>query len=354
MAFTYSLESFKEAKPVNTFVKMALAGPQNSGKTVSALRIAAGLGGETALIDSENKRALKYAGQFKFKHLALDPPFCSENYEAAIAAAVKAGFNNVIVDSMSHEHEGPGGMLEQVEQYLARKTADIEDERARDKKREALKMSAFIGPKAARNRLIQFGIQRINANVILCFRAKNKMEMKKEKWHNEVSGKSGEKTVVESAGLQPIGGEEFWYEMDVVAMMQEGARGKPSWDEKASRINDMGGALTKYLHSVEQFNEDVGRKLKEFNTPVPIGAFILKTSKASAAYQTAGEWIVEANKIVARLTTEAHFQAFMAANGSGLLAVKESDESLYDTFMTDFQAKKDNHAGHPTTSPSMV
>lgn len=340
MAFNYSVDNFKEATPINTFVKMALAGPNNSGKTVSALRIATGIGGEIAVIDSENKRALKYAGDFKFRHFQLEPPFCSENYEAAIAAAVKAGFNNIIVDSMSHEHEGPGGLLEQVEQYLDKKTAHIEDEKECDKKREALKMSAFIAPKAARNRLIQFGIQRISANVILCFRAKNKMAMKKEKWHNEQTGRSGEKTKVEDAGLQPIGGEEFWYEMDIVAMMKEASKGRPSWDEQASRINDMKGELTRYLHSVEQFNEDVGRRLREFNTPVPVGAFILKTSKAMAYHDTPEEWVIAANNIVAKLTMPAHFAAFSAANGPGLLAVKGANEGVYDAFMKNFMERE--------------
>lgn len=269
MPITYKLEDFKPAQPVNTYVKMAFAGPQNSGKTVSALRVAAGLGGETCVIDSENKRALKYANSFKFRHFDLQPPFSSENYGAAVDAAIKAGFNNIVIDSMSHEHEGPGGMLEQVQIFLDRKTKDIEDEKARDKKKEALKMSAFIEPKMARNRFIQFSIQRVNANVLLCFRAKNKMEMKKEKWHNEASGKSGEKTVVADAGLQPIGGEEFWYEMDIVSMLREGSNGKPAWDEQACRINEFPrGRLTEFLHSVQQYDENVGRRLREFNTPV--------------------------------------------------------------------------------------
>lgn len=328
--FQYKVEDFRDAEPCNTFVKMALAGPQNSGKTVSALRIAAGLGGETAVIDSENKRALKYAASFRFKHFNLEPPFSSENYEAAIAAAVKAGFSNVIVDSTSHEHEGPGGMLEQVEDYLNRKTADIADDKAREKKRDSLKMSAFIAPKAARNRLIQFGIQRISANVLLCFRAKNKMKMEKEKWTNEQTGRSGEKTVVRDAGLQPIGGEEFWYEMDIVAMMQEGARGKPSWDEQSSRINDMQGELTKYLHGVQQFDEEVGRRLKEFNTPVAQGKYVLKTSKAQASYATPEQWKEAAFKIIDKLTAQEHFDAFSKLNSPAILMVKEEFPDIAD------------------------
>ena len=266
---TYGPDSFKEAKQTNTYVKMALCGPQNSGKTVSALRIAGGLGGETCVIDSENKRALKYAASFKFKHFSLDPPFSSENYGAAIDAAVKSGFSNIITDSMSHEHEGPGGMLEQVKNYLDYKTKDIEDERARDKKKDALKMSAFIEPKMARNRLIQFGIQRVSANVLLCFRAKDKVQMKKEKWVSADGSKSGVKAVIGDSVLEPIGGQEFWYEMDIVAMLREGSNGKPSWDEPSSRINEFPkGKLIEYLHGVQQFNEDVGKRLREFNTPV--------------------------------------------------------------------------------------
>ncbi len=334
MSFNYNLENFKEAKPVNTFVKMALAGPNNSGKTVSALRLAAGMGGETCVIDSENKRALKYASSFKFRHFDLQPPFSSENYQAAIEAAVKVGFNNVIVDSTSHEHEGPGGMLEQVESYLDRKTANIENEQEREKKRESLKMSAFIGPKAARNRLIQFGIQRINANVLLCFRAKKKMVMKKEKWVSADGKKSGEKTVVKDAGLQPIGGDEFWYEMDIVAMMQESSRGKPSWEEQASRINDMQGDLTSYLKSVEQFDETCGRRLVEFNRPVQIvgiaGKFFIETSKAKGELGSTGEWKEQAIRIIDKLTAREHFDAFTKLNNPHILAVKEVDPDAAD------------------------
>ena len=288
---TYGPNDFKEARQTNTFVKMALCGPQNSGKSVSALRIAAGLGGETCVIDSENKRAMKYAASFKFRHFNLEPPFSSGNYAAAIDAGVKAGFNNIIVDGMSSEHEGPGGMLEQVEIYLDRKTKDIEDERARDKKRDALKMSAFIEPKMARNRLIQFGIQRVNANIILCFRAKDKVQMKKEKWVSADGSKSGTKAVIGDAVLEPIGGQEFWYEMDIVAMLREGSNGKPSWDEPSSRINEFPrGRLIEFLHGVQQFDENVGNRLREFNTPVDNALLLAGLNAANGGVASYVAW----------------------------------------------------------------
>lgn len=334
MSFSYNLETFREARPVNTFVKIALAGPQNSGKTVSALRIAAGLCGKTCVIDTENKRSLKYAGSFKFDHLSVDPPFSAENYEAAILAAVKAGYQNIIVDSMSHEHEGPGGMLDQVSTYLDKKTADIENETQREKQKDKLKFSAFIAPKAARTRLIQFGIQRVPANIILCFRAKEKIAMIKEKWENASTGKSGEKTVPTSIGLQPIGGEEFYFEMDVLIMLTEGGNGKPDWTQTAARINEFpAGRMTEYLKGVQQLNEDVGAKLKEFNTVDP---FLLRTGRGLQGFKTAGEWKAAALEVVGRLSSKAHFETFSSINGAGLQAVKDADADAYESFMTVF------------------
>lgn len=302
MPFNYSANDFKPANPINTFSKIALCGPPNSGKTVSALRLAAGFGGETALIDTQNKRALKYASGFKFQHFDLKPPYAAENFDAAITAATKAGFNNVIVDTMSDEHEGPGGLLDQSHQYQLNKTSDLPDGDARDKKMEKYLMASLIAPKMARTNLIQFCISRLDVNVILCFRAKAKMKMVKEKWESADGKKSGEKSTPKDQGVQPIGGAEFWGEMVIVAIMHEGSKGKPSWDEQAARINEFpAGEITKYLHSVEQFDEDCGRKIMEYNTPI---SFALKTTKAVNKYPSMERWRTAAAGIAAKATNE--------------------------------------------------
>jgi hypothetical protein len=302
MSFSYSPNDFKEATPINTYVKMALAGPPNSGKTVSALRLAAGFGGETAVIDTQNKRAMRYANAFKFRHFDLQPPFSGEHFGAAINAAAKAGFNNIIVDAMSDEHEGPGGLLDYSHQFQERKTADIEDGPKRDKAKEKYLMSSLIVPKMQRTNLIQFGISRLDVNFILCFRAKPKIKMVKEKWENASTGKSGEKNVPTDQGIQPIGGNEFWGEMNIVAIMDEGSKGAPDWEEQACRINEFPPAeLTAYLHSVKQFDEECGRRLVEFNTPV---RFILKTKSAEKAYPTMDRWRAAAAALVSKITPE--------------------------------------------------
>lgn len=249
----------KPATPVDTNIRLAIAGPAGSGKTVSALRVATGFGGKIVLIDTENKRALKYAKSFKFDHIDFQPPFNPARYQEAIEAAIKAGAKNIIIDSASHEHEGPGGVLEMAEDYLDKKAGDDW------KKRDQYKMSAWIIPKGERNRLIQFGIQRANANIILCFRAKDKIEiLKKEKDGRTVN-------VPTPAGLQPVGGEEFWYEMDVLAMLPAGSQGRPDWSCPAARINDLEGSLIKALHATNQFSEETGQIIRRLNSGAPAG-----------------------------------------------------------------------------------
>src|SRR4051812_34294852 len=99
-----------------TPILVGLVGPSGTGKTYSALRLAAGFqrvsGGETYLIDTEARRALHYAEKFTFRHRAFGAPFSPLDYLSAIEHCVKKGATTIIVDSMSHEHEGPGGVLE--------------------------------------------------------------------------------------------------------------------------------------------------------------------------------------------------------------------------------------------------
>ena len=95
---------------------VGLFGPSGSGKTYSALRLATGMqritGGDIYGIDTESRRMLHYADDFTFKHLQFDAPFSPLDYLAAIDHCTKKGASIVIVDSLSHEHEGPGGVLE--------------------------------------------------------------------------------------------------------------------------------------------------------------------------------------------------------------------------------------------------
>lgn len=103
---------FNKAERKRSKLRLALCGVSGSGKTTAALRLARGLGGKTALIDTENGSASLYADRFDFDVLELEAPYTPERFISAIELAENAGYENVIIDSMSHEWVGSGGCLE--------------------------------------------------------------------------------------------------------------------------------------------------------------------------------------------------------------------------------------------------
>lgn len=110
---------FKEATKEQAKARIALIGPSGSGKTYTGLRMAEGLGDKIAVIDTENSSASKYADEFKFSTLALIE-FSPQTYIQAIQAAEKAGFDVLIIDSLSHAWMGKGGALEMVDKAAKR------------------------------------------------------------------------------------------------------------------------------------------------------------------------------------------------------------------------------------------
>lgn len=96
-------------------IKMALQGPSGSGKTMGALFIAYGLCSDwnkIAVIDTESYSASLYAHLGKFRVLNIAAPFTPEKYMEALQVCTKAGAEVIIIDSISHEWEGAGGILD--------------------------------------------------------------------------------------------------------------------------------------------------------------------------------------------------------------------------------------------------
>lgn len=193
---------FKKAVRESVGLLIGLIGPSGSGKTFSAMRIASGIvgqGNRFAVIDTENRRALHYASDFQFDHLELSPPFSSLNYAGAIEAADKAGYKAIVVDSCSHEWASEGGVLDFQEQELNRMAGDDW------KKREQVKMAAWIKPKGNHKQMVQ-RLLRTKAHLILCFRAEEKTKIEK--------GPDG-KTHIIPMGFQPVCSKELPYELTV-------------------------------------------------------------------------------------------------------------------------------------------
>ncbi len=107
--------SFQKAERRRAKLKIALTGPSGAGKTFSALKIAAGIGKKVALIDTENESASLYGDKFNFDTLCIKPPYTVKKYADAILMAEKAGYDVLVIDSITHAWAGEGGLLEKKE-----------------------------------------------------------------------------------------------------------------------------------------------------------------------------------------------------------------------------------------------
>ena len=205
---------FKKAVREEVGLLIGLISPSGGGKTYSAMRIASGIvgkGNRFAVIDTEARRALHYAGMFEFDHCELHAPFRPDAYAGAIKAADKAGYKAIVVDSVSHEWASEGGILDWQEEELTRMAGD--DYR----KREACKMAAWIKPKMAHKQMVQSLLQ-TKAHLILCFRAEDKLKMEKDN--------QGKMQIV-PIGWQPICSKEMPYELTVSFLLHPDKPGIP-------------------------------------------------------------------------------------------------------------------------------
>ena len=102
--------TFKKADKKQAKLRCSIFGPSGAGKTFTALRIAKGFvksnliqNAKIAVIDTERGSASKYADRFDFDVLELDSRHQKiENYIEAMQAASQAGYNILIIDSISH------------------------------------------------------------------------------------------------------------------------------------------------------------------------------------------------------------------------------------------------------------
>lgn len=240
---------------------IGIVGPSSSGKTRSAFRLAAGIAqvdpGEIVFINTEGPRGLADIDLFKkpdgsplITHMPFPAPYASLDYLAAINQARAMGARTIVIDSMSHEHEAEGGMLDYQDQELRRLSGDDYG----TWKAEKYNMLAWQEPKAARRKLLTRGIMQTDVNVIACFRAKETSKPVR------VNGK----TQVVSMGFTPIAGDEFVFEMALSCLLLPGSKGVPTWESDlpgerlAMKRNDQ---LEHIVPNGAQLSEDIGKAL---------------------------------------------------------------------------------------------
>lgn len=264
---------FSDAPAVRSQVPIliGLVGPSGSGKTFSALRLATGIqqvsGGEIFGIDTEADRMKHYADNFKFRHVQFKEPFGSMDYLAAIQHCVDRGAKTVIVDSLSHEHEGVGGMLDSHEREMDRLGGS-----------DKVKMLAWVKPKAARRAFIN-GLLQLNCNFIFCFRAK----------HISKPIKAGGKTEVIDMGFVPVSGDDIVFEMTASVFLPPHSQGVPAWgsDYPGERMAMKLPLQFKSIFAEQQpLSEEIGKRLADWakgGKPDPRRLALDRISKAKDA-----------------------------------------------------------------------
>lgn len=189
---------FTRATKTKIKLRMALDGPSGAGKTYTGLVFAttlAGPNGKVAVIDTERGSARKYADQFTFDVLELTT-FAPSLYIEAIKTAESAGYDVILIDSLSHAWEGEGGVLEQHEQATLREPGHNSYTAWRTVTPEHRKLvDAMLASKC---------------HIIGTMRSK--ME------YAQVEDERGKKTV-KKLGMAPIQRQGMEYEFDIVADM---------------------------------------------------------------------------------------------------------------------------------------
>ena len=237
MAFT-----IRPALRENTPLIVGLAGPTKSGKTYSAHRLAQGLtdGRPIAMLNAEGARGHQYADKFKYMACDIDAPFSYDRYQEAMTEIKKINPGVIIIDSASHAHDGPGGMLEQHDSELDRMAGNDY------KKRDRMTWTAWILPKKNENAFI-YAMLGMDCPIILCFRAKEKIKI--------VPGKQPI-----DLGWQPIASDRIAFETIFTLTLPPHSKGVPDLS-----ISEMREPFDTMVPEGRAIDEALGRQLREWS-----------------------------------------------------------------------------------------
>ncbi len=221
------MSGFKKATKKQAKLRLAVFGPSGSGKTFSALRIAKGMNGKTAVIDSERGSASKYSDRFDFDVLELQP--CNiDNLVKGIGDAEEAEYNILIIDSLTHAWQE---LLEEIDKLA-------------NAKYKGNSWGAWNEGTPKQKKLVN-AILNYNGHIIATMRSKTE-------WTIEQT-QSG-KTKPVRVGLAPEQGKGIEYEFDMLMEITP--------EHFANIIKDRTGMFQDQI--IEKPDEKFGKKLVEW------------------------------------------------------------------------------------------
>jgi len=219
---------FTAATKSQAKLRAALFGPSGTGKTFSALRMATGIGGRIAVIDTERGSASKYADRFQFDTCQLEDRTI-EGYIAALEAAAQAGYGVLVIDSLSH---GWQELLQEVDRLAKARFGGNT-------------WAAWSEGTPKQRRLIDTLLD-WPGHIIATIRSKTE-------WNQQTDEKTGRLRPVR-IGLAPEQGKGIEYEFDLLVEL--------SADHVATVIKDRTGKFQDKV--IEKPDEAFGRALAEW------------------------------------------------------------------------------------------
>ena len=229
---------FKKAQREQVRIKVSIAGPAGSGKTMSSLLMAYGITKaefpnlsdaevweKICVIDTENGSGSLYVGKQvgpttigAYNTIDLTPPFEPGVFVDAIHMAEEHGMNVIIIDSLSHAWAGVGGAL---------------DQQGKIAERSGNSWTAWRSVTPQHNKLVDAMLQS-PAHIIANMRAK--ME------YQQTTSDSGKKQV-KAIGMGVVMREGIEYEFTVSFMLD--------YDHVASSTKDRTGIFDGKLFTID-------------------------------------------------------------------------------------------------------
>ncbi len=210
-------------------LRLALIGPTGSGKTMSALKLAFGMGGKIGIVDTENGSADLYAHLGDYDVITLEKPYTVLKYREAISAFEREKYDTIIVDSLSHAWAGAGGLLEKQGNLAAKPGANS--------------YAAWREVTPDHNALVE-ALLTSPAHIIATMRVKTEYVLETNERGKQVPRK---------VGLQPVQRDGMEYEFTIVMDVDA--------NHKASASKDR---TTLFNGWYDTISEDTGRKLRDW------------------------------------------------------------------------------------------
>ena len=246
----------RRAQRKAAFLKIGFSGPSGSGKTYSSLLLARGMASsweKVTLIDTENGSGELYSHLGPYQVIPFEAPFSPERYIEAMQYAMKSSPEVIIIDGISHEWGGQGGVLEILDQ--AQKTS-----------RNPNKMAAWADATPRHNKFVTALLQ-LPCHTIATIRSKTDWIME--------AGKKPEKV-----GTTLAQREGFEYELTMCLDV--------TMKHSVTGLKDRTGLFPEGEY--KKITEAVGEEIKKWNeTGAPTGGFP-QPDKLIAILNEISEW----------------------------------------------------------------